>query len=384
MNLYEFEGKALLARLGIRTPRGVFCRNVAEAQAAADTVGYPCVVKSQVLTGGRGKAGGVVVVPGPDALPAEAARILGLPIQGETPVGVLIEEKLPGGHELYAAVAFDTSQACPVLLFSPRGGMEVESDTSALLRIPVALDELAAVTPAWINTRLRAGLAGPDRPSLPLLEAAGRLLANLLSAFREHDLELVEINPLIVTGDEVTAADAKVTVDDDALFRQTGLTLTERPPLGELEIRAKQASLQFVDLDGEICLMANGAGLNLALLDAVGAFGSSPADFLDTGGGASTAKTYEAMRILQDRGRRDPKVRAHLVMLSLAITRAREAAEGIARAVAEQPDDPVPTFAVVHGTGADEGRRILHEVGITVAPDIRTAVEWATQAERRA
>ncbi|MCZ7662672.1 MAG: acetate--CoA ligase family protein [Thermoleophilia bacterium] len=386
MDLYEFEGKALLTRLGILTPRGSFCRDASEARTVADALGYPCVVKSQVLTGGRGKAGGIAFVEGPYQLPAEVQRILELPINGQLPAGVLVEQRLPAGRELYAAVAFDASRACPVLLFSPRGGVEVEAGAASLLRVPVGVDQLPAATPAWVTARVSAGLDAAERASLSpaLLEAIGRLLANLLSAYCEHDLELLEINPLIAYGDGLTATDAKVTVDDDAFFRQPGLVLSERPPLGELETRARQASLQFVDLEGEIGLMANGAGLNLSLLDAVAAFGSSPANFLDTGGGASTAKAYEGLRILQDRGRRDPRVRAHLVMLSLAITRAREATQGIAQAVREHPDDPVPTFAVVHGTGADEGRRILEEVGIKVAPDIRTAVEWAATAERKA
>ncbi len=408
MHLYEFEGKALLARLGVSTPPGEFCPDLEAAIQTGEKIGYPCVVKSQVLTGGRGKAGGIAIVDSADELAAEAARILLLEIKGQSPAGLLVEGRAPAGRELYAAVAFDTGTAGLALLFSPRGGVEVEEDATWLLRIPVTVEDIAAVTPAWVSQRLHAALAArdastpsadvtagappagaaktPPADALPsdTLEAVAGLLADLLSAVVEYDLELLEINPLIASAHSLIAADAKVTVDDDALFRQSdGLVVAARPLPTALEQRARAASLTFVDLDGEICLMANGAGLNLSLLDAVAAFGSTPANFLDTGGGASSAKAYEGMRILQDRSASDPGVRAHLVMLSLAITRAREAAEGIARAVTERPDDPVPTFAVVHGTGAEEGRRLLEEAGLQVAPDIRTAVQWAATAERR-
>lgn len=385
MDLYEFEGKALLERLGIPTPKGVFCTDAGETAAAEDSIGFPCVVKSQVLTGGRGKAGGIAVVESPEELAREAARISTLEINGQTPVGLLVEALVPTGRELYAAVAFDTSTAGLVLLFSARGGVEVEEGAADLVRIPVSVAQMPAVTPAWVADRLCSTLGDEEVRTLPVgaLEATARLLTNLLHASVEYDLELFEINPLIAAEDSLVAADAKVSLDDDAAFRRPeGLVLVERPLPPELEQRARAASLQFVDLDGEICLMANGAGLNLSLLDAVAAFGSTPANFLDTGGGASTAKAYAGMRILQDRSSADGRVRARLVMLSLAITRAREAAEGIAQAVTERPEDTVPTFAVVHGTGSAEGREILQAAGITVAPDIRTAVEWAATAER--
>ena len=385
MNLYEFEGKALLKRAGVATPRGIFAGDPDEARAAGDTVGYPCVVKSQVLSGGRGKAGGIAVVETAGQLETEAARIRALVIQGEPPVGLLVEERVPAGREMYVSVVFDMSAGSPVLLFSPFGGMDVEANSEQLLRMPVAVDQLASATPEWVTARLESRLAVEyaGRLGKPMLTEIGALLANLLKTALEHDLELIEINPLIATAGGLVAADAKVTIDDDALFRQQDLVLVERPPLGELEARAKAASLHFVDLDGEICLMANGAGLNMSLLDAVGRLGSSPANFLDTGGGANTEKAYQGMRILQDRGLRDPKVRAHLLMLSLAITRAREAARGIVRAVEEIPDDPVGTIAVVHGTGAEEGARLLEEAGIRVAPDIKTAVELAVASQRR-
>lgn len=386
MDLYEFEGKAFLARLGVATPSGVFCRDNRGAVDAARQVGLPCVIKSQVLTGGRGKAGGVSFVAGLSRLESEVDRILALPINGNEPVGVLVERKLEEGRELYAAVAFDASRSCPVLLFSSRGGVHVESDSGSLLRIPVSVGKLSVATPAWVTSELIARAAAGELEDLapPLLDKVGTLLASLLAGYCDYDLELLEINPLIVVGEDLIAADAKVTVDDDAHFRQEGLVVAARPPLGELEARAKAASLQYIDLDGEICLMANGAGLNLSLLDAVAAFGSSAANFLDTGGGASTTKTCEGVRILQDRGMRDSKIRARIIMLSLAITRAREAAEGIAKAISERPDDPVPTFAVVHGTGAEDGRRILEEANITVAPDIQVALKWAIRAQRKA
>lgn len=385
MDLYEFEGKALLKRAGVATPRGMFAADSEQARVVGDTIGYPCVVKSQVLTGGRGKAGGIAVVETSEQLETEAARIRALVIQGEYPVGLLVEERIPAGREMYVSVVFDTSVGSPMLLFSPFGGVDVEAGREQLLRMPVAVDQITNVTPEWVTARLEAYLAAEPtrRLDAPMPAGIGALLADLLETALTHDLQLIEVNPLVATAGGLVAADAKATIDDDALFRQQDLVLVDRPPLGELEARAKAASLNFVDLDGEICLMANGAGLNMSLLDAVGRLGSSPANFLDTGGGASTEKAYQGMRILQDRGLRDPKVRAHLVMLSLAITRAREAARGIIRAVEEIPDDPVSTIAVVHGTGAEEAARLLEEAGIRVAPDIKTAVELAVASQRR-
>lgn len=385
MNLYEFEGKALLRRVGVRVPDGVFVSVGGGARGAGDSVGYPCVVKSQVLVGGRGKAGGIAVVGSAEELTAETARIGHLAIRGECPVGVLVEEQVPSEREMYVSVLFDPSMAMPVLLFSPVGGMDVEANREQLVRVPVGVDELAEATADWVTGRLQAQVVTKDAAAagdLPLAEV-GALLARLLATALAHDLELLEINPLLWTHDGLVAADAKVTVDDDALYRQGGLSLADRPPPEELESRAKAASLNFLDLDGDVCLMANGAGLNMALLDAVALLGSRPANFLDTGGGASFAKAYQGMQILQERGLRDPRVRGRLVVLSLAITRAREAAAGIVQAVRDRPDDPVPTIAVVHGTGAAEGARLLEEVGITLAADIKTAVKLVTASQRR-
>jgi succinyl-CoA synthetase beta subunit len=386
MNLYEFEGKAFLSRIGVATPRGVFAVDTHSARSAAEDIGYPCVVKSQVLTGGRGKAGGIAVVKTSDDLDKTVERILALRIKGESPIGVLIEKEVPGGRELYCSAVFDTSSGVPILLFSPFGGVEVEANEEHLARVPVPIPEISRVDRAWVTGHLRSELDEALFAALgsELLGGVSTLLARLLSASLTHDIELLEINPLIASPAGLVAADAKVVLDDDAIFRQRDLILAERCEPGPLEARAKAAGLNFVNLDGEICLMANGAGLNMSLLDAVAQAGSSPANFLDTGGGASSAKAYEAIRILQQRGLHDPKVRARLVMLSLAITRAREAAQGIVQAISELPDDPVPTFAVVHGTGADEGKRILEDAGIIVAADIKTAVELAVNAQRRA
>ncbi len=385
MDLYEFEGKTLLRSLGITTPRGIFATDPEGARAAGDTLGYPCMIKSQVRTGGRGNAGGIAKVEGPEQAERETARILDLVIRGEIPVGVLVEEWVPQGREIYLSVAFDVSAGSPVLLFSPHGGVSVEASKETLLRIPVDAGELDNATSSWIQAHLESGPGNERGDTLGprLNREISELLSDLLAAARAHDLELLEINPLLVGDEGLVATDAKVIVDDDAVFRRQNLVLVERPPLGKLEALAKAAALSFVDLDGEICLMANGAGLTMSLLDAVGVFGSSAANFLDTGGGASTAKTHEAMRILQERSLRDDRVRARLIMLSLAITRAREAAAGIIQAVQELPDDPVPTIAVVHGIGAEEAQQMLAEAGIAVAPDVRTAIELAVAAERK-
>ena len=383
MDLYEFEGKAFLARLGVLCPPGIFALSVESACEAALAIGYPCVVKSQLLAA-RAAEAGAVAVRDPAGLEREALRMLALDVGGERPVGLLVESLPPRGEELYAAVAYNGSGACPVLLFSPPSDTGVEDRGGNALRIPVPVEDLPGITPAWVAQRLRDALPLVDVEHLgSTIEGVARLLANLLSAFGEHDLKLIEVNPLIATPSGLIAAGATVVVDDAALFRQTeSLARVERPGRPELETRAAAAGLDYVDLDGEICLMVGGIGLHLCVLDAVAAFGSTPANFLDTGCKTDGAMAYAGTRVLQDRSLRDPAVRSRLIVLSLGATGVAEAAAGIARAMDEIGDDPVPTFAVVHGAGGDEGRDILQRHRVAVAPDIRTAVEWAAAAER--
>jgi succinyl-CoA synthetase beta subunit len=387
MDLYEFEGKAFLARLGVPCPSGIFAQSIESAGEAALAIGYPCVVKSQLLAARAAEAGGVVTVRDPTELERAARRLLALEIGDERPVGLLVEGLPPRGEELYAAVAFDSSCACPVLLFSRRGGTGVEGHAGTVLRMPVPVENLPGITPAWVAERLTDALPLVDVEDLGnTIEGVARLLANLLSAFSEHDLELIEVNPLIATPSGLIAADATVVVDDAALFRQTeSLAQVKRLDQPELEKRATDTGLDYVDLDGEICLMVGGAGLHLCVLDAVAAFDSTPANFLDagdTGCGIGDAKAYAGARILQDRSMRDPAVRSRLIVFSLGVAGAVEAAVGIARAMDDMANDAVPTFAVIHGAGADEGRDILQRHRVAVAPDIRTAVEWAASAER--
>lgn len=383
MDLYEFEGKAFLARLGVSCPPGIFARSVESAGRAALAIGFPCVVKSQ-LPAGRAREADVVVVHDPAGTEMEARRLLTPEIGSEGPVGLLIEGLRPQGRELYAAVTFDISRACPVLLFRPRCGGHVDEPAARMLRIPVPVEDLPGTTPAWVAERLADGLspAGMDYVG-NALEGVARLLANLLSAFCEYDLRLIELDPLVATSAGLVAAEATVVVDDAALFRLTDdFALVERPDRPEFEKRAQEAGLDYVDLDGEICLMTGGTGLHLSLLDGAAAFGSTPAILLDTGCEADEARFYAAVRILQDRGMRDPTIRSRLIVLSLGVAEAMEAAAAIARAMDDIADDPVPTFALLHGARADEAGDILRRHGVTVAPDIRKAVEWAATAER--
>jgi succinyl-CoA synthetase beta subunit len=354
MDLYEFEGKAFLSRLGVSCPPGIFARSVESAGRAALAIGFPCVVKSQ-MPAGRAREADVVVVHDRAGTEVEARRLLTPEIGSGGPVGLLIESLRPQGREFYAAVTFDISRACPVLLFRPRCGGDVEESAESMLRIPVPVEHLPGTTPAWVAERLADGLSPAGMEYVGnALEGVARLLANLLSAFCECDLRLIEVDPLVATSG-----------------------------VPELEKRAKEAGLEYVELDGEICLMADGAGLHLSLLDEVAAFGSTPANLLDTGYDADADGFYAGVRILQDRSVRDPTVRSRLIVLSLGVAEAMEAAVGIARAMDSIADDPVPTFAVLHGAGDDKGRDMLRRHGVTIAPDIRTAVEWAGAAERR-
>jgi succinyl-CoA synthetase beta subunit len=383
MDLYEFEGKAFLARLGVSCPPGIFARSVESAGRAALAIGFPCVVKSQ-LPAGRAREADVVVVHDRAGTEVEARRLLAPEIGGESPVGLLIESLRPRGREIYAAVTFDTFRACPVLLFCPRCSSDVDGPAARMLRIPVPVEDLPGTTPAWVAERLADGLSPAGMKDVGnALEGVARLLANLLSSFCEYDLRLIELDPLVATSAGLIAAEATVVVDDAALFRQSeNLARVGRPDRPEFEKRAHEAGLEYVELGGEICFMADGAGLHLSLLDGAAAFGSTPANLLDTGHEADAEGFYAGVRILQDRSMRDPTVRSRLIVLSLGVAEAMKATAGIARAMDDIADDPVPTFAVLHGACADEGRDILQRHGVTVAPDIRTAVEWAAMAER--
>ncbi|MEJ7783074.1 MAG: ADP-forming succinate--CoA ligase subunit beta, partial [Solirubrobacteraceae bacterium] len=319
MDLLEYQGKQLFARHGVPVPEGRPARTVDEALAAADEVGYPCVVKAQVKVGGRGKAGGIKVAQSRDEAREHAEAILGMDIHGFTVHEVWIEAASDIAEEYYASIVFDRSAKAPLFMLSTQGGMDIEEvarrDPGAIARLHV--DPLLGFQD-FHGRRLafEAGVAAD------VVRPLGALLARLYDAFVGEEAMLVEVNPLIVTQDrEVAALDAKVTLDDNALFRHPeNADLRDVSSEDEQERMAHERGLTYVKLDGDIGILGNGAGLVMSTLDVVALAGGSPANFLDAGGGSKAEAIVAAVEVILS----DPKVKAVLFNIFGGITRCDE------------------------------------------------------------
>lgn len=373
MKLYEYMGKEIFRRYGIPVPQGQVAAAPGEAAAAARHLG-PCVLKAQVLAGRRGKGGGIKFPASPAEAEGLAAELLGSEVAGAKVEKVLIEEKLAIEQELYLAVTVDTALRCPVVLASAAGGMDIEEVPEEQI-VRYALDvHLGLSTYLGREIARRLGLRG--KKSQEFAEIAVRLYR----IFKDLDAELVEINPLAVTAAGLVAADAKITVDDEALFRHPDLPRVVEG--SELEKRAKELDLAFVQLDGDIAVMANGAGITMATLDTVQLYGGRPANFLDAGGGAGVEQTARALEILLAT---NPKV----VFINIfgGITRCDDVARAFAQ-VKQSREINVPVVIRLSGTNEEEGLRILEACGIGAYSDMqaaaRRAVELAGSAVRAA
>ncbi len=378
MRLYEFEGKALLSQQGIEVPRGLVASTPEEAAVAAASVGDAVVVKAQVLSGGRGKAGLIRLARDRREAGVVASQILEASHGGQRVRRVLVEEQLAIAREMYVSISVDRLAGCPLILACAEGGVEIEevarTRPESVVRFHVDILKGLRAYEALQVAKL-SGLAGDDAT------AFASFLSGLYAAFRNMDAHLVEVNPLVVTASgQLYAADAKVILDDDAAFRQP--FLQGRPQEAELtslerEGRAKKVS--YVDLDGEVAIMGNGAGLVMSLLDLVRHYGATPANFLDTGGGASRTKARDALSLVIKKAESDPRVKSILLAFSLSISLPEDAAGGVLDALAERKPR-VPIFAVVHGTRAELGEQMLRSAGISVFPSIDEATKAAALA----
>ena len=379
MKIHEYQAKALLAAAGVSVPRGEPVFTATEARAVAERLGGRVVVKAQIHAGGRGKGGGVKVVS--DAAEAErtAEAMLGMTLvtaqtgPGGRRVGrLLIEEGLDIERELYVGLVIDRALARPVLMASRAGGMDIEqvaADTPELL-LKEALDPVSGLLPFQAR-RLAFGL-GLEWP------VAGRAAAVMLaaaSAFLDLDASLLEINPLVVTsGKVVLALDAKVNLDDNALFRHPELReLRDTAEEEALEVEASEHALSYVRLDGRIGCMVNGAGLAMATMDIIHLAGGEPATFLDVGGGANADQIRNAFRILMA----DPNVKAVLINIFGGILRCDVLAEGVIAAVREFKV-ALPVVIRMEGTNVEAGKRMLRESGL----NFTTADAMSEAAER--
>ena len=344
MNFEEHAAKPVLRAAGIDTPRGRLAASVDEAVAAARDLG-PCVVKAQVPTGKRGKAGGIKLAATPDEVKAVAGAILGMSIGEHRVAKVLVEEQVPIAHEMYAAVLNDPASKSPLLLFSAQGGMDIEEiaerHPDALLRLPVDIRNGLDIK------ALERALTQP----LPCDRAAlVALLGRLYAAYAASDAELLEINPLVLTADgRLIALDCKYAMDDSAIPRHAGLAKSGTPDkLTPLEERGKALGLKFIELEGSVGVLANGAGLTMTTMDAVRHFGGSPANFMEIGGESYT-KAKPALELVLS----NPRVKCLLVNFCGAFARTDVMAEGVINAWLDLKP-AMPIFFTIHGTGEDE------------------------------
>jgi succinyl-CoA synthetase beta subunit len=367
LNLHEYQSKELFRAAGIPVPPGEVASAVDQAAEIAARLGYPVVVKAQVLIGGRGKAGGVKVVRGPEDLRREAGRILGMDIRGLTVRRVLITPSADIEREYYAGMVLDRRNETPLLMVSPAGGIDIEevarTTPDRILKIPIDLRGL----PAY---RARAAARFLDkRPAIQ--KQIVPILIRLARVYHEQDASLAEINPLVVTPKgEVLALDAKVVLDDSALDRHpdlAGLRDLEAEDPDEVEARAK--GLSYVKLDGSIGCVVNGAGLAMATMDLIQFHGGKPANFLDIGGSSNPEKVESAMSILT----RDGRVRAVLFNIFGGITRCDDVARGLLAAL-DRLNVRVPIVIRLTGTNEKEARRLLSERGLPALSDMDEAV----------
>lgn len=367
MKLYEYLGKDLFKRYGIPVPAGRVIENADEAGEVAAELGE-VVIKSQVLTGKRGKAGGISFASSPAEAKVEAERIFNMELGGFTAEKLLVEEKVQIEQEIYLALTVDGTAQRPVVLASLDGGMDVEDvPEERMIRWPV--DVSVGMQGFMVREICRKmGVKGN------LQKEFMKLLPKLYKMFREMDAELAEINPLALTPDGLVAADAKVTIDDDALYRHPQLPRIKENTA--LELKAEELGLAYVELDGDIAVMANGAGITMATLDMVAYYGGSPANFLDFGGGADLEKTSKALELLLGT---NPKVL--LINIFGGITRCDVVAEAFTRVRESKGIDLPVSFRLV-GTNEDEGRAILDKAGIKSFTSMDEAVRHAVDLLR--
>jgi succinyl-CoA synthetase beta subunit len=378
MKIHEYQAKAILANYKVPVPRGKVAFSVEEAAAAAQQIGGSVVVKAQIHAGGRGKGGGVKVARDTAEATAIAGKILGMTLvthqtgpEGRVVKRLLIEETLPIERELYLGIVLDRTQARPVFMASAAGGMEIEevAAKSPELILKEAFDPDSGLA-AYQARKLAFGMGVPGAS----INGAVAAMTALARAYVAIDASLAEINPFILTKDgKVYALDAKINLDDNALYRHKDLLelrdLNEEDPL---EIEASKFGLNYIKLDGTVGCMVNGAGLAMATMDIIQYAGGRPANFLDVGGGASAEQVKNAFRILLS----DHHVKAVLINIFGGILRCDTLATGVV-AAARDLNIKVPIVVRMEGTNVELGRKILTESGFnfTVAEDMRDAAE---------
>jgi succinyl-CoA synthetase beta subunit len=378
VNLHEHQAADLFAKHGIRTNGGDVAFTPEDAEAIARGMGAPVVVKAQVHTGGRGKAGGVKLAKSPEEARQAAAAILGLDIRGHVVRKVLVAPAADIAQEFYLGVTLDRTRRQNVVMASAEGGVDIEEVARERPeRIVRALvDPFLGLHP-WQARQIAFGLG------IPSDKVAGfaKLARQLYDAYLSEDATLAEINPLVLTGSgDWLALDAKMSFDDNALFRHPDFeSLRDLEAEDPTELDARQSGISFVKLDGDIGCIVNGAGLAMATMDAVKLHGGEPANFLDVGGGASADQVAKAFALVTA----DPNVRAILINIFGGITRGDVVAQGIVEA-RQRVEVTVPIVVRLSGTNANEGQRLLAEAGLTATESMDDAAAEAVRAAHAA
>jgi succinyl-CoA synthetase beta subunit len=377
VDLYEYQGKQLFARLGIPVSDGRLATTPEEARAAAEEIGGPVVVKAQVLTGGRGKAGGVKLAKDPAEAQARAHDILGLDINGHIVRRIWIEQASDIAKEYYLSITFDRGTKQPLFMLTTEGGVEIEQvaeeNPDALARLH--LDPLEGFQPYQARRLIYgAGIQDPGEQKQLL-----GIIEKLYECFVESDAMLTEINPLIVTPDgEVRALDSKFTVDDSALFRHPDIAeMRDVEAADPHERLAREKGVTYVKLDGNVGILGNGAGLAMSTVDVVVVAGGRPANFCDLGGGGDAQGVVDALEVITS----DEQVRSIFFNIFGGITRGDEVARGILAAL-DQMKIELPIVVRLDGTNAEEGRRLLAEAApanLHVEPTMLEAAQRAVE-----
>ena len=386
MKIHEYQAKEILRRYGVATPRGRVTDDPAEARTICEEWGGRCVVKAQIHAGGRGKGGGVKLASSPDEAEFLASEILGMQLvtkqtgpEGQLVRKVLIEEALDIKSEYYLSVLLDRAIGKPLIMASTAGGMNIEEvaeeDPDAIVKQPV--DPHLGLLPFEARTVARKlGFKGATA------RKAAKLITSLVSCYLDTDASLAEINPLLLTGDgEVVALDAKMSFDDNAMFRHKDIG--EMRDLAEedaLEVEASEFGLNYINLDGEIGCMVNGAGLAMATMDIIKLYGSEPANFLDVGGSASQEAVKNAFRIIVS----DERVNAVMINIFGGIARTDRIAAGVVAALSDLGGVDVPVVVRLEGTNVEQGRQILadSDFDFIVATNMADAAEKAVAAAK--
>jgi succinyl-CoA synthetase beta subunit len=377
MRFFEYEAKSVFEKYGVRVPKRGYTTDPSEVKGLAAEIGCPVVLKVQVLAGGRGKAGGIKFANTPEEAEDLSGSMFQTKIHGLATNGILVEEKLQIQHEFYIGITIDRSSRKPVFLASSMGGVDIEevARTSPEKIIRRQIDPLLGM--CEFEARFIAGKLGLSATDLA---DVSKVILKLWKIMQEYDAELVESNPFVKTEDDgFIAADARLNIDDNALFRHKDLEsrVAAGSEMNEREVAARDAGMSYVELDGEVSIIGNGAGLVMATLDMVDLYGGKPSNFLDVGGGASSERMLKSLQIVSSH----PNARVILINILGGITRCDEMARGIVEA-RDKVGIHIPLVVRMVGTNEAEGRDILNKAGIEVLDTMEDAARKAVEVSR--